>query len=187
MQNRIDIIESFKSFLGERKKSIDNRLRYVEILKYFTAAFILLVIIIIIKSLLPFNFLSDKLEWNNSAVVIIFSITYLLHGPRYFYESKLLKHLKTLKKEEKEFSDNETLNVQLRTTINEINDHKRNWFIVASVVIIMIASLIHVIIDDFEYWEYLKIPFLLFIILISFDFLKNYNRLSKNIKEYEEQ
>ena len=187
MQNRIDIIESFKSFLGERKKSIDNRLRYVEILKYFTAAFILLVIIIIIKSLLPFNILGDKLEWNNSAIVVIFAITYLLHGPRYFYESQLLKHLKTLKKEEKESSDNENLNVQLRTTINEINDHKKNWFIVASVVIIMIASLIHVIIDDFEYWEYLKIPFLLFIILISFDFLKNYNRLSKNIKEYEEQ
>jgi len=77
--------------------------------------------------------------------------------------------------------------VQLKTTINEINHYKKNWFIVASVVIIMIASIIHAIIDDFEYWKYLKIPFLLFIIIISFDFLKKYNRLSKNIKEYEEQ
>jgi len=69
----------------------------------------------------------------------------------------------------------------------KINDHKKNWIIIASVVIMMIASIIHLIIDDFEYWKYLKIPFLFFIILILFDFLKNYSRLFRNIKEYEEQ
>ena len=187
MQNRIAIIESFNSFFGERKKSINNRLRYVELLKYFSAAFILLVTIIIIKSLLPFNILSDKLEWNDSALVIILSITYLLQGPGYFYESKLLKHLKKLKNEEIEARQDETLNTQLRITIENLNNHKKKWFIVASVVILMIASLIQLIIDDFEYWNYLKIPFLLFIILILYDFLKNYSRLSKNIKEYEVQ
>jgi len=119
MQDRIAIIESFKSVFGERKKSIDNRLRYVEIVKYFSAAFILLVTIITIKSLLPFNIFSDKLEWNDSALVIILSITYLLHGPRYFYESKLLKHLKKLKKEVIEAPENDILNAQLRITIKD--------------------------------------------------------------------
>jgi hypothetical protein len=173
--------------LEKEKNLIDHRLRYVELLKYLSAAFLFLVTSIVIKSLLPFTILGDNLEWNDSALIVIISITYFLQGPGYFYESKLLKHLKKLKTEDQEASENDTLNTQLRNAIKDLNCHKKKWYILVSVVILMIASLIHLITDNFEFWYYLKIPFLLFILLILFDFLKNYNRLSRNIKEYEEQ
>ena len=187
MQDRITIIESFNSYLGKRKKSIDSRLRYVKLLKYFSAIFILLVSLIVLKSLLPLDIISDKFEWNDSALMIILSITYLLQGPGYFYESKLLRHLQKIKNDKIESPKNNVLNNQLLNTINDLNKNKHKGLIITSVTILLIASLIQMISDNFEYWNYFKIPFLLFIIFILFNFFKTYDKLNRNIKEYEEQ
>ena len=187
MQSRITIIDNYKSFLGQRKKSIENRLKYLAVLKYFSAFIVLLVFLIIIKSFLPFIFLTDKLEWNDSALIVMLSITYLMQGPRYFYESKLLRHLKKVENEEIKTSKEDELNKELEITIHKINDPKSNWLVVASIAILMIVSLVQLISGNFEYWIYFRIPFLIFIVLILFDFLKNYNLLKRNIKEYEKQ
>ncbi len=187
MQDRITIVESLNSILGRRKKSINNRLKYLQLLKYFSVMFILLGIIIVIKSFAPFDIFDDKLRWENSALVVIFSITYLMQCPKYFYEAKLLRHLKKLKKEENESPVREHLNNQLRDTINDLNSNKNSIYIIISVVILLLSSLFQSIVDNFEYWNYFRIPFLLFIIFILFDFLKTYTQIIRNIKEYEEQ
>ncbi len=187
MQSRITIIDNYKSFLGQRKKSIENRLKYLAVLKYLSAFIVLLVFLIIIKSLLPLNFLNDKLKWNDSALIVMLSITYLIQGPRYFYESKLLSHLKKVENEEMKTSNEVELNKELENTIHKINDPKSNWLVIASIAVLMIISLIQLISGNFEYWIYFRIPFLIFITTILFDFIKNYNLLNRNIKEYEKQ
>lgn len=187
MQSRITIIDTYRSFLGQRKKSVDNRLKYLAVLKYFCASVVLLVILAVIKSFLPFDILNGKLKWNDSALLVMLSITYLLQGPRYFYESKLLRHLKKVENEEKKTPEKVELNKQLQNTISNLNHHKNNLIIVSSAAFLMIPSLIQLVSDIFEYWSYFKIPFLIFIILIIFDFLKNYNQLNRNIREYEKQ
>lgn len=185
MQDRITTIENYKSNLGERKKSIDKRLRHVTLLKYFSAAFTLLVILIVLRSFLPIDLLNDKLEWNDSALLIVLSFTYLLQGPKYFYESKLLRHLQKLKNDRIESPKNNDLNNQLQNMISDINNDKNKWWIIAYMILLMIASLIQMISDNFQYWNYFKIPFLLFLTLILFNFFKTYDKLSRNIKEYE--
>lgn len=187
MNDRIKIINSFRSNFGERKKSISNRLSFL----YFLVVFILIIIFCstysALSSLFNFNLLIN-FNWSNAGYSIMGALAFIIMIPTILFEIQLLKHLKSLEMEESK-NNTELLNKDFQKKINDLNKNSASKIIMIVLTIIMlIGSLINS--DekgDFLYWNNFIIPYFLLILIIAIQIINGYNNLNQNIKEYEEQ
>ncbi len=188
MDDRIRIINTYKSMIGERKKSINNRLAFLWLISLVNISIVLFSTIIAINSFdLGFYFGLDT-KWSESASIVMSGLGFILFTPHLLLEIILMNHLKKVILERKQ-SDNEDLNTKFEKQINYLNKNNKSkiLMIVLTFIILLGALMRSVNKDDFLYWGNFKIPFLILILFIISYVISNYSKLNRNIKTYEQQ
>jgi len=188
MEDRIRIVNLFKSMIGERKKSINKRLVFLWLISLVNISIVLFSTIIAINSFdLGFNFGLDK-KWSESSSIVLSGLSFILFTPHLLLEILLMNHLKKVILERMQ-NDNEALNTKFEKQINYLNKNNKSkiLMIVLTFIILFGALMRSVNKDDFLYWGNFKIPFLILILFIINYVINNYKKLNKNIKTYEQQ
>ena len=188
MDDRIRIINTYKSMIGERKKSINNRLAFLWLISLVNISIVLFSTIIAINSFdLGFYFGLDT-KWSESASIVMSGLGFILFTPHLLLEIILMNHLKKVILEKKQ-SDNEDLNTKFEKQINYLNKNNKSkiLMIVLTFIILFGALMRSINKDDFLYWGNFKIPFLILILFIISYVISNYSKLNRNIKTYEQQ
>lgn len=186
MNKRKNIIVSLKSNLGEPKKGIEKRIKF---LRGMTILNLILTIIsagILVLSILVEIFGYEIFKWQKSALMVILSLSFIMNLPNQFYELKLLKHLKKINSKS-EFDGIDKLNSELKSIIDKINyGFKNNWVVIVLAIGILIMGIWQMIYDNNNpYWNYMKIPIIMFYGIIIFRFTLINKKLSENIYETE--
>jgi uncharacterized membrane protein YcjF (UPF0283 family) len=174
--------------IGERKKSINNRLVFLWLISLVNISIVLFSTIIALNSFdLGFNFGLDN-KWSESASMVLSGLGFILFTPHLLLEILLMNHLKKVIFERKH-NDNEALNTKFEKQINYLNKNNNSkiLMIVLTFIILFGALMSSVNKDDFLYWGNFKIPFLILILFIISYIISNYKKLIKNIKTYEQQ
>ena len=188
MEDRIKIIDSFKSYFGKIDKGIDQRIKLLKVaipivllLVCITAGFVLGMIML---DLMGVNALEGK--WNNAALSVLLSISVVLYTPSSIYEIRLLTHSKRLRSS-REFVVSEAINTRLRQIIDGVNRPKYRWFLIALATPIMISSLWHLLGGVANpVWEHTKILIVVFYGIVLINFIKNNRAINVNIKRAEQ-
>ena len=188
MEDRIRIINTFKSMIGERKKSINNRLVFLWLISLVNISIVLFSIIIAINSFdLGYNF-GFETKWSESASIVLSGLSFILFTPHLLLEILLMNHLKKVILEKKQ-NDNEALNIKFEKQINYLNKYNKSkiLMIVLTFIILFGALLSSDKKGDILYWGNFKIPFLILILFIISYVISNYKKLNWNVNTYEQQ
>ena len=186
MNDRKNIIISLKSNFGEPKNGIEKRRLFLKgmtilnlILTFFSAG--ILVLSIISESL---NY--EIFEWEKTGLLAILSLSFFLNLPNQYYELKLLNHLKKIDSNS-EFSGIEKLNMGLKNIIEKLNDRPKNiWIEITLAVIILIMGIWQIGVENNNpYWNFMKLPVILFYGIIIFRFIITNRKLNENIEKTE--
>jgi hypothetical protein len=186
IDERKNIIVSLKSNYGERKKGIDKRIQYLKgmaildlLLTTFCGGIVLLSII-----LEPLGY--EFFKWQKMGLLTILSLSFILRLPEEIFELKLLKHLRNIS-DKSDFLGIDKLNSDLKIIVDKLNKKlKYNRLIIPLAIIILVLGFIQVLSENLNpYWNYAKIPVLLFFGMIVIRFYNVYKKLNKNIMETE--
>jgi DMSO reductase anchor subunit len=184
IDERKNIIVSLKSNYGERKKGIDKRIQYLKgmtildlVLTTFCGGIVLLSII-----LEPLGY--EFFKWQKMGLLTILSLSFILRLPEEIFELKLLKHLRNIS-DKSDFLGIDKLNSDLKIIVDKLNKKlKYNRLIIPLAIIILVF--IQVLSENLNpYWNYAKIPVLLFFGMIVIRFYNVNKKLNKNIMETE--
>lgn len=186
MEERLNIIESFKHVNGKPQNGVDRRITYSKIMIFFGWLLILFIWGSILLSFMR-DFLGLTLfRWEKMAMLVLYSsfAETMLFLP--IYGLKVLQHQKIIEKN-RGHSISESLNIEFKEIIENINKRHNKWLIGSLMVIILILSMWQMFSENQNpYWDFAKIPVLLFIGITAFNFYKTYNKLTKNIEKAEE-
>jgi|UniRef100_UPI004047F183 hypothetical protein len=186
IDERKNIIVSLKSNYGERKKGIDKRIQYLKgmtildlVLTTFCGGIVLLSII-----LEPLGY--EFFKWQKMGLLTILSLSFILRLPEEIFELKLLKHLRNIS-DKSDFLGIDKLNSDLKIIVDKLNKKlKYNRLIIPLAIIILVLGFIQVLSENLNpYWNYAKIPVLLFFGMIVIRFYNVNKKLNKNIMETE--
>ena len=186
IDERKNIIVSLKSNYGERKKGIDKRIQYLKgmtildlVLTTFCGGIVLLSII-----LEPLGY--EFFKWQKMGLLTILSLSFILRLPEEIFELKLLKHLRNIS-DKSDFLEIDKLNSDLKIIVDKLNKKlKYNRLIIPLAIIILVLGFIQVLSENLNpYWNYAKIPVLLFFGMIVIRFYNVNKKLNKNIMETE--
>lgn len=188
MNERKNIIVSLKSRYGERKKGIDKRIRFLQFFTFLNALMSLFCGTILLASLIlePLGF--EFFKWQKMGLLTILSLSFFLGLPGEVYELKLLKHLKRIA-HTSDFPELEVLNTELKVLINKLNGKlKYNGIIILLAFVILILGFMQVLSDSENlYWNYAKIPVLIFFLIVVTRFYTMNKKLTENIRKTEAQ
>ncbi len=186
MNERKNIIISFKSNLGEPKKGIEKRIRYLKGMIILNLVMILFSAGIIILSILSELFEYEIFKWQKTALLAILSLSFILNLPKQLYELKLLRHLKNINSKLK-FDGIDKLNRELKNIIDKLNKGlKDNWMVIVLAIGIMIMGIWQLCYDNnTPYWNYMKLPIIVFYGIIIFRFIITNKKLTENIDKTE--
>ena len=190
METKIDerknIIVSLKSNYGERTKGLEKRIQDLKIMSSIKLVLTIFCGGILILSIISGQFGNELFKWQKMGLFSILSLSFIMNLPNELYELKLLKHLKRMNSKS-EFSGIEKLNNELKNIVDKLNSGlKNNWIIIILAVAIMIMGIWQVLYDNNNpYWDYMKIPTILFfgIIIVRFTIINK--KLNENINEME--
>jgi pilus assembly protein TadC len=105
MNDRIRLINSFRSNFGERKKSVNNRLTFLKVLAVFISTILVCATYSALSSLLHYFDLWVNFNWSDSASLILVSLGFIIMAPTILFEIQLLNHLKNINQKENENND----------------------------------------------------------------------------------
>ena len=127
-------------------------------------------------------------KWEMMGLLTILNINFVLPLPKFFFEFKLL-NLHNKISDKKDFIGIEKLNAELKTIVNQLNkDVKYNMFYLPLILVILISGIVQVTFEDSNpYWNYIKIPVLLFFGMTITKFYLTNTKLTKNINQTERQ
>lgn len=187
IEERKNIIVSLSSnYFGERDKGIDTRIKYLRTMGILNLVLAILCGGIIVLSILNEFFGFEIFKWNKMGLLTILSISFILNLPNELYELKLLKHLKNINTKS-EFNGIDELNTELKNVIDNLNNRlKNNWILIALGIVIMIMGIWQMFYDkNNPYWNYMKLPILMFYGINVIRFVFTNKKLTKNINETE--
>ena len=186
IDERKNIINSLKSNLGEPKKGIDKRIKYLKGIIILNLVFILFSDGIVVLSILAEILDYDFIRWQKTGLIVIISLSFTLKLPNYFYELKLLKHFKNINSKS-EFKGNDKLNSDLKNIIDKSNNgFKNNWSVIILAIVILITGIWQMGYDvNSPYWNYMKLPILVFYGIVLNGFIITNKKLQHNIDETE--
>ncbi len=188
MNDRIRIINSFRSNFGERKKSIDNRLLFLKFLVIFIIVIFISSTYSALSTLMSQFNLWINFNWFDAEFLVLGALTFIIMAPTILFEIQLLNHLKEIKEEESKHNS-VLINKELQKTINDLNKNgSLKILMIVLTVILMIGSLINSDVKgDILYWKNFIIPYFLLMLIIVIQIINGYYKLRQNIKAYEEQ
>ncbi len=185
INERKNIIISLKSNYGERNKGIDKHIQTLQILSFMHIALSILCFGILLTSIISEQLGYEVYKWENTGIFALLSLIAFLNLPSEIFEFKLLNHFKKINKSNDSIGI-EKLNSDLKLLIDKLNNRiKTNIIPIILGVLILIMSAWQTISKDNPYWEYMKIPILLFFSLIIVRFIIINKKLTENIRETE--
>ena len=186
MEERLSVIDLFKSMFGVPKKGDKSRIKYLKTTIVFNIVALIICWVPILMSIFSHFWGYDFLKWDKMGLLVILSLGNSLNLPNNIYELKLLLHAQKLKNQEIDSIDH-SVNSELKNIMSNLNSRINNrWYIIPLLVVILILALWQFLIENQNpYWAYGKLPILLFGGIVTFDFHKTYNKLTQNIQKAE--
>ena len=186
IDERKDIIVSLKSSYGERKKGINKHIKTLKILGFIHISLSIFCFGILFTSIISEQLKYEIFKWQNTGLLSLLSLIVFLNLPNEIFELKLLNHLKKINKHN-DFKGLEKLNNDLKILINNLNNRLSitNLIPIILGLIILIMSAWQTMNKNNPYWEYMKIPIILFFGLIIVRFLTINKKLTENIQKTE--
>ncbi len=187
INERKNIIVSLKSRYGERNKGIEKRIRFLQFFTFLNSFVTLFCGTIILASLFlePFGF--EFFQWEKMGLLTILSLSFFMGLPSEIFELKLLKHLKRIS-DKTDFPELDGLNSELKFLIKKLNGKFKYYGItILLVMVILILGLMQVLSqNENPYWDYAKIPVLIFFVFAVTRFYTMNKKLNENIRKTEE-
>ena len=184
IDERKNIIVSLKSMYKEDNRGIDKRIKHLRIMSFLNTTMSIVSGGIILTSIISEQFGFEILKWEKSGTLAMLSIMFFLNFPREIYELKLLNHLKRIN-DFKDFIGIEKLNLELKNLLSIMNNRKPNLVLIIFIVVLIFMALWQAFGLSNTYWNYMKIPILLFFGFSVFNFIKLNKKLTGNIKQAE--
>lgn len=186
IDERKNIIVSLKSSYGEKNKGIEKRIHFLKLMSIINIILIIFSAGILFLSIVSEQFGIGFFKWEKMGLIAILSLSFVLNLPKSLYELKLLKHLIRINSKS-EFNGIEKLNKELKNIIYQLNNGlKNNWHVFFLAIVIMIMGIWQSLYDQSNpYWQYMKIPVILFFGIIVVQFINTNKKISDNINETE--
>ncbi|WP_066218550.1 hypothetical protein [Formosa haliotis] len=186
IKERIQIIFSLKSNLADNKIENEKRIKFLK-----KSTVIELVLTIILAGIVVLSKIFEHLDlnvfkWIDSGLLILLALSSAIYLPNGWYELKLLKHLKFIDSKS-DFVGIDTLNNELQTIIDHLNA-AFNRFRGIRIYVFFIAILVlwHLGSDtNNPYWDFMKLPVLVFYGYLIIRFINTNRKLSQNIEMVE--
>ena len=186
LPDRIEIINSYRLLIGSRNKSTKSRIR----INYFfggimLAGSIFALAIIFYAAIAGLLSIETRINWTKSTLIVICSISIVYDLANRLNSIILLKHLQNI--EEAQNRTIEThLNVDLENTISKLNEPEKNILVIVLGALILLSAVLQQL-DYPQYWDFFKIPILLFFVLKGIETVQNLSKLKSNISKSENQ
>ena len=186
LSDRIEIINSYRLLIGSRNKSTKSRIR----INYFFGGIMLTgsifaLAIIFYAAIAGLLSIETRINWTNSTLIVICSISIVYDLANRLNSIILLKHLQNI--EEVQNRTIEThLNVDLENTISKLNEPEKNILVIVLGALILLSAVLQQL-DYPQYWDFFKIPILLFFVLKGIETVQNLSKLKSNISKSENQ
>ena len=186
IDERKNIIVSLKSSYGEKNKGIEKRIHFLKLMSIINIILVIFSAGILFLSIVSEQFGIGFFKWEKMGLIAILSLSFVLNLPKSLYELKLLKHLIRINSKS-EFNGIEKLNKELKNIIYQLNNGlKNNWHVFFLAIVIMIMGIWQSLYDQSNpYWQYMKIPVILFFGIIVVQFINTNKKISDNINETE--
>lgn len=129
--------------------------------------------------------IETRINWTKSTLIVISSISLVYDLANRLNSIILLKHLQNI--EEAQNRTIEThLNVDLENTISKLNEPEKNILVIVLGALILLSAVLQQL-DYPQYWDFFKIPILLFFVLKGIETVQNLSKLKSNISKSENQ
>lgn len=185
IDNRKNIIISLKSYYGERKKGIDKQIQFLKMSNFLNISISIVCFGVLITSIISEQLEFDFYKWQKTGLLALLSLIAFLNLPNAIFELKLLKHFKKINNYN-DFNGIEKLNNDLKFQIDKLNNRIRTNIIpVILGILILFMSVWQTMSENNPYWEYMKLPIILFFGFIIIRFVIVNKKLSENIKKVE--
>lgn len=149
------------------------------------AGLIFALVIIFYAAIAGLLSIETKINWTKSTLIVICSISIVYDLANRLNSIILLKHLQNI--EEAQNRTIEThLNVDLENTISKLNEPEKNILVIVLGALILLSAVLQQL-DYPQYWDFFKIPILLFFVLKGIETVQNLSKLKSNISKSENQ
>jgi hypothetical protein len=187
METRISIIDSSRLLRNRLSGDLEKRIKNARLLSgLMIGAGILCLLFLLISILTSFLGLPSNLSWEEAALTVIITFSLVLNFQLPFFEARMLKHRQKLKNIGGDAIPEEW-NAELSRLLEQIHNRFRfNRLINLLLLLILAAALWQVFSKTaITWWNYFKIPVLLGLAYLLWDFFRVNTRLSGNIKQAE--
>lgn len=183
---RIKLINSYRPFIYSKKQSLENRLLKCQFGLCFSG------IVLILISGLGFTVIlletigiRDVYEWNKMAFFIFLFIGSSYNFKNNVYQYLLLKHVRFLNQNAEVYIEYE-INEELQKIIRQLNQPIASILLITTAGVLLVGAIINIIhINQFSYWDYFKVPFILYILFFFNYFWNKYKQLIQNLIHVE--
>lgn len=187
MQERIQIINSFKHLYESRSLDIDKRIAKTRWAGLGFSVFLVFMLVIFIITI--FNDLYNlgwRVNWTKASILVMFGIMVSINFSNEFYKYILLKHLKNIKNNQESINVNTEMNSELNEIVDNLDQPRKRVFLYILAGIIFLGAILNMFMNySFEYWRFFKIPTLVYFALIFKETYQNYLLLKLNIEKVE--
>lgn len=185
IDNRKNIIISLKSYYGERKKGIDKQIQFLKMSNFMNISLSIICFGILMTSIISEQLEFDFYKWQKTGLIALLSLIVFLNLSNPIFELKLLKHFKKINNYN-DFNGIEKLNNDLKFQIDNLNNRIRSNIIpIILGILILFMSAWQTMSENNPYWEFMKIPIILFFGIIIIRLVIVNKKLSENIKKVE--
>jgi hypothetical protein len=127
----------------------------------------------------------DVYEWNKMGIFIFLFIGSSINFKNNVYQYLLLKHIRFLKQNSETFVEYK-INEDLQKIIKQLNQPITSVILITTAGVMIVGAVINVMLNyHFSYWDYFKIPFLLYTLYFFNYFWTKYKQLIENLIQVE--
>lgn len=153
IQERIRIIDSYKSYYNWEDKTPDQQLRWIKwtAIPEFVFAVFFLGFIIVISALSAFSEGQGDIRWGKAGLLVFIVLSYAFRAPVTLIEFILKNHKKKIQGLDKDFSHD--INSDLQAIIGRLNSRRERLIIVGMPTIIILIAAILQYFEFNPYWN----------------------------------
>ena len=186
ISTRIQLINSYRPFIYSKTQSLENRLFKCQFGLCFSG-FILILIsgFGFTAILLETVGIRDVYEWNKMGFFIFLFIGSSYNFKNNVYQYLLLKHIRFLNQNAEVFVEYE-INEELQKIIRQLNQPIASVLLITTAGVLVVGAIINIILtNQYSYWDYFKVPFILYSLYFFNYFWSKYKQLIQNLIHVE--
>jgi hypothetical protein len=183
---RIQLINSYRPFIYSKTQSLESRLLKCQLGLCFSGFLVILISGIGFTTILLETIgIRDVYEWNKMGIFIFLFIGSSINFKNSVYQYLLLKHIRFLKQNSETFVEYK-INEDLQKIIKQLNQPITSVILITTAGVMIVGAVINVMLNyNFSYWDYFKIPFLLYSLYFFNYFWTKYKQLIENLIQVE--